>query len=86
MSHHGWDDAAEELSSLARQGKWETMSELVDDEMLATFAVVEKPDALAGAIKKRYAGLVDRITPYWSFHPGDDDDFWRVLVDEWRRT
>lgn len=85
MSLHGWDDAAEELSSLARQGEWEAMPDLVDDEMLATFAVVEKPDALAGAIKKRYAGLVDRITPYWSFQPGEDEDFWRVLVDEWRR-
>ncbi len=86
MSLHGWNDTAEELSSLARQGKWEAMPDLVDDEMLANFAVVEKPDALAGAIKKRYEGLVDRITPYWAFRPGDDDEFWSALVDEWMRT
>lgn len=86
MSLHGWNDTAEELSSLARQGEWEAMPDLVDDEMLATFAVVEKSDALAGAIKKRYEGLVDRITPYRAFLPGDDDEFWRVLVDDWRRN
>jgi len=86
MSHHGWDGAAEELSSLARQGEWDAMSDLVDDEMLSTFAVVEKPDALAGAIKQRYEGLVDRVTPYWAFRSGEDDEFWRVLVDAWRRV
>jgi len=86
MSLHGWDDAAEELSSLARKGAWEAMPDLVDDDMLATFAVVEKPDTLAGAIKKRYEGLVDRITPYRAFRPGDDDDFWSVLVNAWRQT
>lgn len=86
MSHHGWESIAEELSSLARQGEWEAMSDLVDDEMLSTFAVVEKPDALAGAIKQRYGGLVDRITPYRAFRPGDDDEFWRVLGDEWKHA
>jgi probable F420-dependent oxidoreductase len=86
MSLHGWDDAAEKLTSLARKGEWDAMPDLVDDEMLATFAVVEKPDALASAIKQRYEGLVDRITPYQAFRPGDDDELWRVLVDEWKRT
>jgi len=86
LSLHGWDDAAEKLTSLARKGEWDAMPDLVDDEMLATFAVVEKPDALASAIKQRYEGLVDRITPYQAFRPGDDDEFWRVLVDEWKRT
>ncbi len=86
LSLHGWDDAAEKLTSLARKGEWDAMPDLVDDEMLATFAVVEKPDALASAIKQRYEGLVDRITPYQAFRPGDDDAFWRVIVDEWKRT
>jgi probable F420-dependent oxidoreductase len=86
MSLHGWDDAAEKLTSLARKGEWDGMPDLVDDEMLATFALVEKPDALASAIKQRYEGLVDRITPYQAFSPGDDDAFWQVIVDEWKRT
>ena len=84
MALHGWDDVADELSSLARQGEWAMMSQLVDDDMLATFAVVENRDVLAGAIKQRYEGLVDRVTPYQAFLPGMDDVFWRALVNGWR--
>ena len=84
MALHGWDDVADELSSLARQGEWAMMSQLVDDDMLATFAVIENRDVLAGAIKQRYEGLVDRVTPYQAFLPGMDDVFWRALVNGWR--
>jgi probable F420-dependent oxidoreductase len=84
MALHGWDDVAEELSSRARQGKWEAMPALIDDDMLATFAVVENRDALAGAIKNRYEGFVDRVTPYQSFFPGEDDALWGTLVEGWR--
>ena len=85
MSVHGWEDTAKELSSLARNGEWEAMPEMVNDEMLATFAVVETLDSLADAIHRRYEGLVDRITPYKAFRPGEDDEFWRCLIDAWRR-
>ena len=83
MALHGWDDVADELSSLARQGEWAMMSQLIDDDMLATFAVVENREVLAGAIKQRYEGLVDRVTPYQAFLPGVDDVFWRALVNGW---
>src|SRR5689334_13623985 len=40
MQLHGWQEAAEKLSSLAARGQWTEMPALVTDEMLATFAVL----------------------------------------------
>ena len=45
---HGWADLADELHTLSvgrREDKWTAMRDLVDDEVLATFAVVAGPGA-----------------------------------------
>ena len=45
---HGWGDLADELHTLSvgrREDKWTAMRDLVDDEVLATFAVVAGPGA-----------------------------------------
>jgi hypothetical protein len=39
------------------------MGSLVDDEMLATFAVVGPVDEIGTALKRRCAGVVDRVLP-----------------------
>ncbi len=64
---HGWADLGEELTRLSRQGEWETMAGLVDDEVLRTFAVVAEPHELAAEISERYGDVVDRASLYTSF-------------------
>ncbi len=60
---HGWGDLQRELNVMSKQGKWVEMAELVDDEMLTTFAVVaERPEAIAQAVKTRYGSLLDRVS------------------------
>jgi alkanesulfonate monooxygenase SsuD/methylene tetrahydromethanopterin reductase-like flavin-dependent oxidoreductase (luciferase family) len=56
------------------------MGELVDDDVLSTFAVVAEPEQVAGRVKARYADLVDRIL----FSPSvrDDPDRWRAAIAE----
>ena len=47
---HGWEALADELHALSvgrREDKWTAMRDLVDDEVLATFAVVAEPDDVA---------------------------------------
>jgi probable F420-dependent oxidoreductase len=61
---HGWGDLHTELHRLSRRGDWDTMTGLVDDTVLATFAVVGAPAAVGAEIADRYAGLVDRFTVY----------------------
>jgi hypothetical protein len=58
------------------------MPMLITDEMLNEFAVVTEEDKLADELKKRYAGVADRLTLYTPFVPGERDEWWRGLVDE----
>jgi probable F420-dependent oxidoreductase len=60
---HGWGDLHDELNRLSKQGEWDTMGPLIDDEMLATFAVVGPVDTIATALKSRCVGVVDRVLP-----------------------
>jgi probable F420-dependent oxidoreductase len=77
---HGWGELADRLSALARRGAWADMPAEVNDEMLRTFAVVADSGELAGALRERYDGLVDRVTVYRPFRPGERDTFWKDLV------
>ncbi|RMH73350.1 MAG: TIGR03617 family F420-dependent LLM class oxidoreductase [Actinomyces sp.] len=61
LEHHGWGDAHVELNRLSKQGRWEDMARVIDDEMLATFAIVAEPGDVAGAVLERWGGLVDRV-------------------------
>ena len=64
---HGWGGLQDELNGLSKQGKWVEMGELIDDEMLSTFAVVGEPEAIAPELLKRYGDCITRIsfyTPY----------------------
>ena len=77
LAQHGWDSVGEQLSALAARQEWDKMPSLVDDEILETVATIALPDDLAEVLKLRYAGLVDRITLYSPFIPGERDDFWQ---------
>ncbi|MCV7089078.1 LLM class F420-dependent oxidoreductase [Mycobacterium interjectum] len=60
---HGWGDLHTELHRLSLAGEWETMGSLIDDEMLAAFAVVGPVDTIAAGLKSRCEGAVDRVLP-----------------------
>jgi hypothetical protein len=64
LDAHGYGDLQGELNRLSKEGKWKEMSELIDDDLLNTVAVVkESPEEAAEEIKKRYSDQGDRITP-----------------------
>ena len=48
------------------------MGELIDDEVLHTFAVVAEPSKLAPELLGRYADLVDRISFYAPYESSPD--------------
>jgi probable F420-dependent oxidoreductase len=67
---HGWGSLADELHTLSvsrREDKWTAMRDLVDDEVLGTFAVVAEPDGVASQVRQRYTGLVDRFSVYATY-------------------
>jgi probable F420-dependent oxidoreductase len=61
---HGWGDLQTELNTLSKRGSWDAMAELIDDDMLNTFALVGELDDLAGEILRRFDGVVDRFSFY----------------------
>jgi probable F420-dependent oxidoreductase len=70
MELHGWDSLADELHALSvgrREDKWTAMRDLVDDEVLETFAVVGDPTEVGPAVRARFDGLVDRFSVYASY-------------------
>jgi probable F420-dependent oxidoreductase len=82
---HGWGALADELHALSvgrREDKWTAMRDLVDDEVLGTFAVVAEPEDVAAQVRARYDGLVDRFSVYASYPA--DLGLWDPLVAAFR--
>ena len=77
---HGWGDLQSELNSLSKRGEWVKMGELIDDEILRTFAVVAEPEGVGSELKRRYAGVVDRCSFYAPYR-SDPDRWSRVIAD-----
>jgi probable F420-dependent oxidoreductase len=74
LDAHGWGDLQPELNRLSKDGRWDVMASLIDDEMLDTLAVRGAPDEIAPMIRERYGDLIDRVAfnaPYRS-----DPDAW----------
>jgi probable F420-dependent oxidoreductase len=81
LEQHGWAETGERLSALAARGGWAEMPALITDDMLGEFAVSAPSLAeLAGPLRARYAGLIDRVTLYRPFTPGADEAGWRRLA------
>jgi hypothetical protein len=77
---HGWGQTAEQLSALAARGRWADMSALISDEILAEFALHGTWAELPGLVKAKYAGLLDRVSYYFPFVPGQNDPGWRATI------
>jgi len=80
MALHGWQEQAEQLSALAARNRWGDMPDLINDEMLGTFAVLGEEGEIADLLLQRYQGLLDRLGLYLPFVPGERDEFWNRLL------
>ncbi len=81
MELHGWSDIAERLSHLAARGQWAEMPHLITDEMMAEFVVSGTWAELPAKIKAKYAGgLLDRVSYYFPFVPGENKAGWQATL------
>jgi probable F420-dependent oxidoreductase len=62
LAAHGLEDLGLKLNALVRQGKWQELASEVPDEAAILFAAVGRWDEIAGAIERRFGGLVDSLT------------------------
>lgn len=81
MDIHGWRETAEQLSSLAARKQWTEMPRLITDEMMAQFVVSGTWAELPAKIKAKYAGgLLDRVSYYFPFVPGENEAGWQATL------
>ncbi len=79
LEHHGWGDAQDELNRLSKQGRWDDMAHVIDDSMLAEFAIVADPPDVPQRLKERFGGTLDRI----QFYAGvNDPELWAPILEE----
>jgi len=78
LDHHGWGDAQIELNRLSKQGEWDAMAEVIDQDMLETFAVVAEPNQVATKVIDRFGHLVDRLSFYAPY--GRNPELWGGVI------
>ncbi len=81
LSRHGWAGLGDELNSLSRssrEDKWQAMGGLIDDDVLHAFAVVAEPGGVAAEIRRRFGGLVNRVSFYSPYETGTET--WDLIL------
>jgi probable F420-dependent oxidoreductase len=79
---HDWGDRAREASTYARDGRWDELPNLVDDDMLHTVATIGTHDEIAGMLNRRYSSRVDRIEFSTQVRTPDDADALRQILTD----
>jgi probable F420-dependent oxidoreductase len=64
LDRHGWGDMQPELTRLSKEGRWADMGDVIDNEILAAFAVVGDPVTVGKGLRDRWSPLASRITLY----------------------
>lgn len=80
LDHHGWGDAQLELNRMSKEGEWDAMADVIDTEMLETFAVVAEPEHIAAELLTRYGGLVDRLSFYAPY--AGNPELWGGVISD----
>lgn len=68
----GWQDRGAQLLKMTREGNWQDMSKIIDDEMLDQFVPSATYGEIADLIRGRYEGLSTMINFPLPESPGDD--------------
>ncbi|MBJ7340080.1 TIGR03617 family F420-dependent LLM class oxidoreductase [Mycolicibacterium sp.] len=64
LEAHGWGDLQPELHALSKQGRWQEMGGLIEDDVLHTIAACGTPKEIAAHIRDRVAGVSDQVCVY----------------------
>ncbi|MCP4362949.1 MAG: TIGR03617 family F420-dependent LLM class oxidoreductase [Chloroflexi bacterium] len=81
---HGWEDIAKTLSQMARNGRWDDMPALINDDILDIIAVTGTWAELPHIIHQKYGSRLDRVSYYLPYIPGQNEDSWRASIEEFK--
>ncbi len=80
LEMHDWGEPAQALQKKSIAGDWDGMSREITDEMLNEFAIIGTYPELADKIKKKYDGVVDRLSLYECVPEFGQEQEWRPIV------
>jgi probable F420-dependent oxidoreductase len=80
---HGWGDLHPRLNRLSKEGRWDEMADLIDDEMLETICVVGERDGIASKLLARMEGIADGVSLTNTRSP--DPSHWHAEVADFKR-
>jgi probable F420-dependent oxidoreductase len=80
LEHHGWGHLQPELNAMSKQGRWDAMTDLIDDAILDAVAVVRPRHEVARALRERLAGIADGVSLTNNRAP--DPTHWADVVAE----
>lgn len=75
---HGWGGLQEDLNVMSKQGKWVEMADLINDEVLSTFAVVGAPETIGPELHRRYGDVIQRLSFYAPYK--SDPERWNKVM------
>lgn len=84
LEAHGWGDVSPRLNERAARGDWDGMAAEITDEMLDVYAVTGRHDEIAGKLRAKYDGVLDRVGHYIPYEPGKDEGFYREIIETLR--
>jgi probable F420-dependent oxidoreductase len=79
---HGWGDLHLELNRLSKQGRWDEMANLIEDDVLEAIAVVGPRKEIAGKLRARLEGIADGVSLTHNRAP--DPEQWADVVADLR--
>ena len=83
LATEGAESLHPELRRLSREGRWDEMAAMIDDDLLDAIVLRGDPATVAVRLAERFEGFADRVA--LSTPGGIADDDLRALVDEVRR-
>ncbi len=82
LETHGWGGVSGKLNAKAAAGDWAGMAREITDEMLDEFCLSGPIDEIGKKLRARYDGLLDRVSLYLPFRPGENDaGLKRIITD-----
>jgi probable F420-dependent oxidoreductase len=82
LSCHGWEEMHSELNRLSKEGRWDEMTDLIDDRVLETLAVVGPREKIAAKLRERLEGIADGVSLTHNRAP--DPTHWADVVADLR--
>ncbi len=79
---HGWGEVQPELTRMSKQGDWDQMGELIDDDMLHTFSVVGTPKEVGAGLRAKLGDVAQRVNCYATYDV--DPAIWGPVRDALR--